>query len=339
LNYAGYTAGSLLGTGGSIISTPPTVVSGIYDFGITKVGAVAGYTGTGLFYTFKFVTKNITIPNGTNFCFYLDNISANISSGASVGLINQGPYCYTFSDKVNVWPGDLNNSKSVTTADLLPIGYFYNSTGPIRQNASLQWIAQPATLWGYGQTYPNGSAYKVFADANGDGIISNADQTAIGFNISKVHLMIGKPSGANQSRSVADGNMLVTSNITAIDKTKLPEAITLKVSLKNNNGGLDSLYGISFNLLLDSSVFDLNTATFDYTGSIFGNTGTDFLNIEYATDTTISIGLTRYANAAIKGNGDLCRINLKTKSTISNTILNAKIATSIEAANSQLVVH
>jgi hypothetical protein len=335
LNYAGYTAGSLLGTGGSIISTPPTVASGIYDFGITKIGAVAGYTGTGLFYTFKFVTKNITIPNGTNFCFYLDNISANISSGASAGLINQGPYCYTFSDKVNVWPGDLNNSKSVTTADLLPIGYFYNSIGPIRQNASLQWIAQPATLWGYGQTYPNGSAYKVFADANGDGIISNADQTAIGFNISKVHLMIGKPSGANKSRSVADGDMLVTSNITAIDKTKLPEAITLKVTLKNNNGGLDSLYGIAFNLLLDSSVFDLNTATFDYTGSIFGNTGTDFLNIEYATDTTISIGLTRYANSAIKGNGDLCRINLKTKSTISNTILNAKIATSIEAANSQ----
>jgi len=332
LNYAGYTAGTLLGTGSSIISTPPTVVSGIYDFGITKIGAVSGFSGAGVFYTLKFVTKNTVIPNGTNFCFYLDNISANISSGASAGLVNQGPYCYTFSDQVNVWPGDLNNSKTVTTADLLPIGYFYNATGTVRQNASLQWVAQPSTLWGYGQTYPNGSAYKVFADANGDGIISNADQTAIGFNIGKNHPLGIKKE--NHERSAFDGQLLLTMTPSIINSTQLPQTSNIKVELKNDNGSLNSFYGISFNIIIDSTVYDPYSAVFNYTGSIFGtNAGTDFLKIEYVTPTTISVGMTRYANAAINGNGLLCNIQLKTLSTLPLNKSFTNIRTMVEEAN------
>ena len=77
LDYTGYTAGTILGIGSSVISTPPVVTNGVPEFGITKVGAVPGYSGSnGLFYTFTYVPKNIPIPNGTEFCFYLDDVSA-----------------------------------------------------------------------------------------------------------------------------------------------------------------------------------------------------------------------------------------------------------------------
>ncbi|MFY7886516.1 MAG: hypothetical protein ACOVOV_16905, partial [Dolichospermum sp.] len=187
LDYQGFTASTLLGSGSSVISTPPTVTNGIVDFGITKVGPSSGYSGSGLYYTLRFVPKNIAIPNGTVFCFYIDDVSAYNSSGVQCGLNNQGQICYTFTNQVNVWPGDLNKSNFVSTADILPIGYFYNSTGPARPNATIQWNAQPATLWGYNRNSQNGDAYKVFADSNGDGVINNADQTAIGFNMGQVH--------------------------------------------------------------------------------------------------------------------------------------------------------
>lgn len=332
LTYAGYTVGTLLGTGGSIISTPPVVASGVYDFGITKIGAVPGYSGSGVFYTFKFVTKNITIPNNTNFCFYLDNISAYNTSGVQVGLLNQGPYCFTFTDQLNVWPGDLNNSKTVTTADLLPIGYFYNSTGPARTNATIQWTAQPATLWGYGQTYPNGSVFKVFADSNGDGIISNADQTAIGFNMGQIHAMA--MYNDHHERAQSDGDVVVTPTPSNINTTQLPQTITLQVSL-NNTGGLNALYGISVNLLLDNTIFDLPTTSIDYTGSIFGTNSVDCLVIHYVTDSSISIGLTRYASSAINGQGLLCTITLQTKSSISGSVSQTQITSFADAANNQ----
>lgn len=332
LNYAGYTAGTLLGIGGAIISTPPVVAGNVYDFGITKVGAVPGYSGSGIFYTFKFVTKNVTIPNNTNFCFYLDNISAYNTSGTPVGLTNQGPYCFTFTTQINVWPGDLNNSKTVTTADLLPIGYFYNSTGPTRPNATIQWTAQPATLWGYGQTYPNGSAYKVFADSNGDGIISNADQAAIGFNMGKIHALAMYQD--HHERAQGDGTVVVTANPSSISTTQLPQSITLQVSLQNS-GGLNALYGISVNLLLDNTIFDLTTANVDYTGSIFGTNGTDCLVIHYITDSSISVGLTRYASSAINGQGLLCTITLQTKSSISGSVNQTQIVSYVDAANNQ----
>jgi hypothetical protein len=177
-----------MGSGSTVISTPPTVTNSVCDFGITSVGMSTGYSGSGLFYTLHFTPKNMLIPDGTVFCFYVDDVNAYNNSGIPCGLTNQGQYCYSYTSLVNVWPGDLNNSKTVTTADILPIGYFYNFTGPTRANATIQWTAQPSSLWesAYNHSTPNGNAYKVFADSNGDGVINNADQTAIGLNMSKI---------------------------------------------------------------------------------------------------------------------------------------------------------
>ncbi|WP_396150582.1 choice-of-anchor J domain-containing protein [Flavobacterium sp.] len=339
LDYSGYVASTLLGPLADVIATNPIVTNGEYDFGITKIGAVPGYTGSGLFYTFKFVTKNIPIPDGTVFCFYLDDVNTYNSTGTACGLTNQGQYCFTFTNQIKVWPGDLNNSNVVTTADLLPIGYFYNSTGPVRPNATIQWSGQPATLWGYNHSFLNSNAYKTFADSNGDGVINNADQAAIGFNMNQVHARQAsdKPFGiapnmSNNAQVV--GALNVTPNVSIINGAVLPQTVIFTVNL-TNTGGLSSLYGISTNLIFDNTIFDLSTATIDYTGSIFGLVNTDCLAINYNSATGVSVGLTRYANAAINGQGLLFKVTLKTKTTLPN-LPQTQVTSYVDAANNQL---
>jgi ATP-dependent protease HslVU (ClpYQ) peptidase subunit len=338
LDYSGYTAGTLFGS--NVISTSPTVTNGVYDFGITKVGNVSGYSGGGLFYSFRFVTKNIAIPSGTSFCFYLDNASAYNTAGISCNVTNQGQYCYTFNNQINVWPGDLNKSNTVSTADLLPIGYFYNSTGATRPNATIQWNAQPATLWGYNHSSNNGDAYKVFADSNGDGVINNADQAAIGRNMNQVHARLATPAApehfsAQAQQTLASGDLIVTPNNSVINALVLPQTVTFTVSL-NNTGGLSSLFGISANLLFDATVFDLSTATIDYTGSIFGTAGTDCMALNYNSTSIVSVGLTRYANAAINGQGLLFKVTLQTKSPLVSLLTQTPVTAYVDAANNQV---
>ncbi|WP_264520933.1 T9SS type A sorting domain-containing protein [Flavobacterium sp. N1994] len=336
LDYQGFTASTLLGSGGNVISTPPTATNGVLDFGITKVGPSSGYSGSGLYYTLRFVTKNITIPDGTVFCFYIDDVSAYNSSGTSCGLNNQGQNCYTFSNQIAVWPGDLNNSHTVSTADLLPIGYFYNAIGTARPNATIQWNAQPATLWGYNHSTPNGDAFKVFADSNGDGVINNADQAAIGYNMNQFHSKMSSTNPVFSSltqNTTAAGNIIVTPSSTTINAAILPQTVTFNVSI-NNTGGLNNLFGISTNLIFDESVFNLSTAVIDYTGSIFGNTGSDCLVLNYASASMLSIGMTRYANAAINGQGLLFKVTLQTKSSLP-ALTQTQVNAMVEAANNQ----
>ena len=338
LDYSTYTAGNLLGTS-NVISTPPTVTNGVPDFGMTKVGAAPGYSGTGLFYTFKFVPKNISIPDGTVFCFYLDDVNTYNSTATTCGLTNQGQICFTFSNQIKVWPGDLNNSNVVTTADLLPIGYFYNSTGPVRPNATIQWNAQPATLWGFNRSTMSGSAYKTFADSNGDGVINNADQAAIGFNMNQVHTRQAnrKPFGIapnTSNNAQVQGALNVTPNVSIINGAVLPQTVTFTVNL-TNIGGLSSLYGISVNLIFDNTIFDLSTATINYTGSIFGNVGTDCLAMNYNSASGVSVGLTRYANAAINGQGLLFKVTLQTRTTLPN-LTQTEVISYVDSANNQL---
>lgn len=318
LTYIGYSAGSILGSGSSIISTPPVNTGSYsYDFGISKVSSVSGFSGTGTLYTFLFKPTNIPSSLlGSEVCFYVDNLSITNSLGASVGLTNLGQYCFNSLSSVNVWPGDLDNNKIVNTADILKIGIFYNSTGPIRNNANLQWIAQPASLWGTNNSVPNGDAFKVFADGNGDGIINNADQTSVGFNLSKIHpyavpldSMINNP---DYQRISISGDLTITSNYSYLNTNQLPPQLELQVKLNNSVGVINNLYGISFEISVDTNIFDINNAQIDYAGSIFGLPNLDFLKIEYISNGIISIGMTRFNNSSINGNGILCKLTLNT---------------------------
>jgi len=90
-----------------------------------------------------------------------------------------GLYPLPFALQVTVWPGDNNNDGVVNQADVLPLGLYWNKTGPARANASTAWAPQLAAPW-----TPENATY---ADANGDGVVNQADILPIGLNWGRTH--------------------------------------------------------------------------------------------------------------------------------------------------------
>ena len=339
LTYIGYNQPGLLGSGGSIITSQPVITSSSYDFGVTKTGVQPGFNGNGTFYTFYFVVKNsASLPNGTQFCFYLDDFSIYNSSGVLQGVINGGQQCFNYLNSVNVWPGDLDNNKVVNATDLLRIGTFYNYSGPARANTSITWVAQPATLWGQDKSTANSSAYYVYADGNGDGIINNADQSSIGFNLGQSHPLVSQLDSLLYLEKIRNLNM--SGSIIAIptppfvNTTQLPTTTSLSINLVNQGGSqLDSLNGISFSVEIDTNVYDLSNITYDYSNSIFGLVNVDFIKIEYVSGGLVNIALTRIGNGPINGNGSLCKILIPTWSSLPSTINNCSFNVNVDAAS------
>ena len=339
LTYVGYSAGTILGTGAAVISTPPVAFGTYgYDFGISKIGSTPGYSGTGTLYTFYFKPNSIpTNLIGSQVCFFVDNLSiTNATVGAAVGLVNQGPNCFNYSNQTVVWPGDLDNNKTVNTADLLKIGIFYNNTGPIRPNANLQWVAQAATLWGYNISSPNSDAFMVFADGNGDGTINNADQTSVGFNMGKIHALAPPMDSVSFDRIATTGDLVVVPTPGYVSASGQSQQLDLSVSLANAGSALNNLYGISFDIAVDTNVFDLQNTTFDYSGSIFGIPSQNFLKIEYVANGVVSVGMTRFNNPSINGNGLLCKIRLNTYAGLNYSGTNLTFNGTVGAANDSI---
>lgn len=119
----------------------------------------------------RFITSKNT-PFDTESEMLFDNITAQNEFGEEV-FITPIPGKVKLIG-VGVWPGDTNHDGIVNEADVLPIGQFFNSTGPKRMDSSLQWKEQITVPWDIFAS--------TFADADGDGVVSLQDVFAIGLN-------------------------------------------------------------------------------------------------------------------------------------------------------------
>lgn len=71
-----------------------------------------------------------------------------------------------------VYPGDSNNDCIVDVRDILPIARHYETIGPVRENASLDWGPQPLTeMWS--------SFDAAYADGDGNGVVDAEDVEGI----------------------------------------------------------------------------------------------------------------------------------------------------------------
>lgn len=89
----------------------------------------------------------------------------------------------------SVWAGDANGDYTVTLYDPLAVALAYGKTGPARTGASTAWAAQYCTPWAW--SFNNNVNYK-HADCDGNGIVDNADLTAITANYGQFHLKEGQ---------------------------------------------------------------------------------------------------------------------------------------------------
>ncbi|MCX6145244.1 MAG: T9SS type A sorting domain-containing protein [Ignavibacteriales bacterium] len=257
-------AGSFLGT--SPMAIFQAVDAQTVDMAVTKTSS-PGANGNGVVARAQFTTPSSQGTN-TNVLFSLTDVTAINSSGASISL-STGTVTVTFVSAAQVFPGDCDNNGTVSAADLLPIGLYYgqqNGTQPTPNNAGIQW---QAFTRGYWANEPPGK--KVYADADGTGIINTADLLPIGLNYGKTHQVT---TNSVKEPVVAAGTMQKEAatelQIASVTREQSGDGqMHMRVVLRAET----PVYGIAFTLKYNvggSSENLVHHAALDTTRSVFG---------------------------------------------------------------------
>ncbi|MDB5283696.1 MAG: hypothetical protein JWO06_2771, partial [Bacteroidota bacterium] len=197
-----------------------------------------------------------------------------------------------------VWPGDADYDGTANNNDLLAIGLAYGATGPIRPNASLLWVGQPATNWISSDTLPNGVNYK-HTDCNGDGIIDADDTIAIIQNYGLIHTRGG---GQNEWRS---GIPALTVNLVP-DTAYAGDSVTAEFILGDSGIIANNVYGLAFTLNYDLIPVDTAKTYVTFTTSWLG-TSAEKISIakDFKTIGQLQCAVTRIDHRTKTGSGQI----------------------------------
>ncbi|MEO0473091.1 MAG: T9SS type A sorting domain-containing protein [Bacteroidota bacterium] len=197
----------------------------------------------------------------------------------------------------SVWPGDTDYDGIANNFDLLPIGLAYGYVEFERPNASLNWVGQAAPDWN--DTLPSGVNYK-HIDTNGDSLITNADTMGIFLNYGLTH---NKTDGGNK---VGPPIFLTFAD----DTLQAGDTTEVIINLGTDSISVDSMYGLAFSVLYDSSLIDAFNISASYDNSWLGTDDVDMLSMErnFPNDQQIDFALTRIDQATMSGSGEIGKI-------------------------------
>ncbi|MCI5058869.1 MAG: T9SS type A sorting domain-containing protein [Flavobacteriales bacterium] len=206
----------------------------------------------------------------------------------------------------DVWPGDANSDGIASIIDILPIGIAYGSTGPVRSNASLTWVGQPATDWG--TSIITGADYK-HADCDGNGIVDQNDLSAILLNYGLTH---SKGEGS-EDFIMSNPSLIVDVTADTIGENAL---VTASVKLGDNVQAANNIYGVTFSLNYDPALIDTSSVTVSYNNSWLGNISNPgnmiALDKNLPSAGRVDVGLTRTDQANNSGMGEIASIEIFT---------------------------
>jgi len=207
----------------------------------------------------------------------------------------------------SVWPGDANSDFTANMYDIFPLGLFYNTSGPTRPSATINWNAQVATDWGVQQA---SSADIKHADCNGDGNIDANDTTAILLNYSLMH---SKGGPTSVIAGINDPTLFVD---IVLDTVPTSTALSIPIKLGTPSNPADSIYGIAMSITYDKNLVDsIAGVTVDYSNSWIGTKGIDMITLDtnFYNDGQIDIGLVRTDGQMINGGfGEILTLNIIT---------------------------
>lgn len=169
-----------------------------------------------------------------------------------------------------VWSGDANRDGMVDVRDVLPIGMYMGEIGQNRSNASTTWYGQHANDWQ--SFFATGLGFDVkFLDTDGNGIVSNADTSAIGLNYGNYHNLTPSPVQAleNLPFYIEEPNFP--------ENPEIGDVFYAPIVLGTNNIPAINAYGLAFELLYDPAFFEVNiifndNAWMDYNSPILSMT-------------------------------------------------------------------
>ena len=204
-----------------------------------------------------------------------------------------------------VWPGDANNDKTVNMIDFLAVGIAYGTAGHLRPNASLAWVEQPSPDWD--SLFANGVNYK-HADCNGDSLVDYHDTIAISKNYGKSHK---KSSLLNQGNPSDPPFVIQSSN----DTLYAGDTLKALIHMGTASNPVQSLYGLSFSIFFDPTIFDISKAELKANTSFFGtyNLNLMTMKINDSASSAIDFGITRTDHINASGYGDVAMLYLPVK--------------------------
>lgn len=268
--------------------------NGKTNISISRKNPLSGINGSGFIARIKY-QLNTVVPNNTTLNFILTNITANDHNSASI-ILNPINAMSNVATGIIVWPGDTNNDGKVDQADILPLGFYWNKTGVMRQNTSTQWLAQFSTPWN-----PQAATY---ADANGSGKVDQGDVLPIGQNWGKTH-SINKIS-LDQGVEIKNGSRIYFEQGEVVAE-KNEYIVYMKYD--QNDGLLSALRGISFLLKYDASIEKLIIER----GNYFGEEVVDYANYDEMSR-EVGYGLTSIeTNNRINNQGIVVKLKVKAK--------------------------
>jgi VWFA-related protein len=284
------TAGSFLGTGPLSFFQSPDAQT--ISATVTKT-AVPGVNGGGVVARFQFTTP-ASLTSTTSITFTLSDVQANTSTGASIPM-SVGSAVIAASPSASIWPGDCDNNAIVNAADVLPIGLYYgqkNATTATANNPGIQWQAYKRSFW-----LSDSLGKKVYADADGNGVVDGADVLAVGLNYGKT---IARVQSAELGKTVANQQMdgsLEIASVMRVSGKRLAVPIALKTT--------KPVYGIAFTLSISPSA---KFGAVDTAGTVLG---TSLMLTKPSDDLGMAeIGITSTNGTAFQGTGRLLTVML-----------------------------
>lgn len=199
----------------------------------------------------------------------------------------------------DVWPGDANYDGIANVYDILPIGVGFNASGPVRINATTNWIGQQATDWGLALL--SGVNLK-HADCDGNGIVGTPDVQAIGLNYGLTH----SKSSPSSFKALNPDLYFSFPN----DSFQEGDLVQGTIELGTMSNPINDIYGIAFSIPYNSNLIDSNSFQIDFGGSWIANTDSSIsMAKDLYTASKVDLGIVRTTHTNKTGFGKLADIS------------------------------
>lgn len=202
----------------------------------------------------------------------------------------------------SVWPGDANDDGVANNVDILALGLAYGENGLSRPNASLNWIAQPASNWVQEFILLGDTVNSVHADTDGDGLTGINDTLAIDLNYGLTH---------NKTNSFS-ANGYTLAILPTQDSVVVGDSLEVIIQLGNALVPADSIYGIAFSVAYDAALVDSGSVQATFQPSWLGNKPTDMITLakDFYLDDRIDLALSRTNQQDRTGYGEIARLKI-----------------------------
>lgn len=229
---------------------------------------------------------NILDPDGSR-----SNKGARYN-GCSNSFLSFQPDTTTPTPIDSVYPGDANYDGTADNFDLLPIGYLWGETGPVRAGASLAWVGQYTDPWT--AALPNGRNAK-HTDCDGNGTVDYDDVAAIYQNYGLTHTVQKQPFG--------DGLWLQFPS----DSIFEGDTVEIKVMLGTTTQPVTGIAGLAFSITYDPAFVKPGSARMAFDSSWLGTDSVDLVTF-HREDTMAfrnDIALSRTDRVQLSGSGHI----------------------------------